>query len=65
MKTVIRTELPQELVSQARAFIEEGWVGNFDEMMADALRRYLESHSPRLSESFIRDDVNWALHDSE
>jgi hypothetical protein len=27
MKTTIQAELPQELVSQARAFVEEGSVG--------------------------------------
>ena len=59
MKTVIQAELPQELVSQARTFVEEGWVGDFNELLAEALRRYLESHSSRLAESFIREDVSW------
>ncbi len=49
MKTVIQAELPQELVSQARTFVEEGWVGDFNELLAEALRRYLESHSSRLA----------------
>lgn len=65
MKTPITTELPQELVTQARAFVEEGWAGDFDELMAEALRRYLESHSARLGESFVREDVNWGLHGGE
>jgi hypothetical protein len=29
--------------------------------LAEALRRYLESHSTRLAESFIREDVAWGL----
>jgi hypothetical protein len=62
MKTTIQAELPQELVSQARAFVEEGSVGDFNELLAEALRRYLESHSARLAESFIREDVGWGLH---
>jgi hypothetical protein len=45
------------LVSQARALVEQGWVGDFDELLAEALRRYLESHSSRRAESFIREDV--------
>ena len=65
MKTVIKTELPQELVSQARDFVKEGWAGDFDELLAEALRRFLESHSSRLAESFIRDDVTWGLHGRE
>jgi Arc/MetJ-type ribon-helix-helix transcriptional regulator len=61
MKTAIQAELPKQLVADARAFVEEGWAGNFDELLAEALRRYLESHSSRLAESFIREDVNWGL----
>jgi len=61
MKTAIQAELPERLVADARAFVEEGWVGDFDELLAEALRRYLESHSSRLAESFIREDVNWGL----
>lgn len=65
MKTAIQAELPQELVSQARAFVEEGWAGDFNELLAEALRRYLESHSTPLAESFIREDVAWGLHGRE
>jgi hypothetical protein len=42
MKTAIQAELPEQLVAYARAFVEEGWVDNFDELLAEALRRYLE-----------------------
>jgi Arc/MetJ-type ribon-helix-helix transcriptional regulator len=65
MKTAIRAELPEQLVAEAQAFVEEGWVGDFDELLAEALRRYLESHSSRLAESFIREDVNWGLRGRE
>ena len=43
MKTAIQAELPEQLVAEARAFVEQGWVGDFDELLAEALRRYLES----------------------
>jgi len=65
MKTAIQAELPQELVAQARAFVNQGWIGNFDELLAEALRRYLESHSTTLSEEFIREDVKWGLDGSD
>ena len=45
--------------------MEQGWVGDFDELLAEALRRYLESHSSRLAESFIRKDVAWGLRGRE
>jgi hypothetical protein len=61
MKTAIQAELPEELVKEARAFVEQGSVSDFNELLAEALRRYLESHSTRLAESFIREDVAWGL----
>ncbi len=61
MSTVIQAELPPELLAQARAFVEEGWATDVNELLAEALRRYLESHSSQLTETFIRDDVAWGL----
>jgi hypothetical protein len=61
MKTAIQAELPEQLAAEARAFVEQGWVGNFDELLAEALRRYLESRSTQLAESFIQEDVVWGF----
>ena len=61
MKTAIQAELPEELVKEARAFVEQGSVSDFNELLGEALRRYLESHSTRLAESFIREEVAWGL----
>ena len=65
MKTAIQAELPEEVVKEARAFVEQGSVSDFNELLAEALRRYLESHSTRLAESFIREDVAWGLRGRE
>ena len=62
MKTTIQAALPPELLTRARAFVDEGWMGDFDELLAEALRRYLESHSTDLTEKFLREDVDWGLH---
>jgi hypothetical protein len=35
------------------------------ELLAEAPRRYPESHSTRLAESFIRQDVAWGLRGRE
>ena len=59
MKTAIEAELPKQLAADARAFVEEGWVGDYDELLAEALRRYLESHSTWLVKSFIEEDAAW------
>jgi hypothetical protein len=34
MKTAIQAELPEQLVAEARVFVDQGWVGNFDELLA-------------------------------
>ncbi len=65
VSTVIQAELPPELLAQARAFVEEGWATNVNELLAEALRRYLESHSSQLTETFIREDVEWGLKGNE
>lgn len=64
MMTTVQAQLPPELVSEARAFIDQGWAGNFDDLLAEALRRFLESHSSAVTESFVREDVAWGLHGS-
>lgn len=62
MTTPVQVNLPVELVSQAQQFVGEGWVSDFDELLAEALRRYLESHGPALTETFVREDVAWGLN---
>ena len=60
--TLIQAELPPELTDRARSFVEEGWATDMNELLAEALRRFLESHSGDLTEAMIQEDVNWGLH---
>lgn len=62
MTDTVQTELPHELVEEAQAFIREGWASNLNDLLAEALRRHLQSHSAELAESFLREDVAWGLH---
>jgi hypothetical protein len=61
MTIIIQAELPEELFLQAQAYVQEGWVADFNELLTDALRRYLESHPAPLTETFIREDLEWGL----
>lgn len=61
MSTIIQANLPDHLIAQAAILVREGWAATVDELLADALRRYLESHSAELNEAFIREDVEWGL----
>ncbi len=62
MTGAIEVTLPQELVLKARQFVDEGFAPNIDNLVSEALRRFLDSHQPELTEAFIRDDVEWGLH---
>jgi hypothetical protein len=64
-KTIIQAELPPELTARARSYVEQGWASDFNELLAEALRRFLESHSAELSESFVINDLQWGLHGND
>jgi len=61
-KTLIEAELPSELAAQAHAFVAEGWATDLNELLVEALRRFLESHEGSLTETFMREDIDWGLH---
>lgn len=63
--TVVQTEIPDGLLDQAQNLVAAGWFRNLDDLMLDALRRFLESHRGDLMEEFIRQDVEWGLRGDE
>lgn len=60
--TPMQTEIPTNLITQAQMLIDAGWFSSIDEIVLDALRRFLESHRDELMEDFIRQDVDWGLN---
>jgi len=62
MKSTIHADLPEELVAEAQAFVKQGKGVGLDELLEEALRRYLDSHSAQVTEGFIREDIAWGLH---
>jgi hypothetical protein len=63
--TRIEAELPPELTKQARSFVADGWAADFNQLLTDALRRFLESHSASMSEEFVNSDLKWGLHGND
>ena len=59
--TTIQTEVPHGLLKQAQDLVDAGWFRSLDEVVLDALRRFLEAHREELMEEFIRQDVAWGL----
>lgn len=60
MKT-LRAEVPDKLYEQVKTLVEAGWFHNEKEIVTEALRRFLETHKPKLMENFIKDDIDWGL----
>ncbi len=65
MKDMIQMSLPPRLHQQVRHLIAEGWFKDENELMLEALRRFLDTHQPELMEQFIREDADWGLHGNE
>ena len=60
-KIRIEAELPAVLAEQARAFVAEGRAADLNDLVAEALRRFLESHASELTQAFVNEDVQWRL----
>jgi Arc/MetJ-type ribon-helix-helix transcriptional regulator len=58
----IETEVPAQLFAEMQSLVESGWFRSVDEVVLDALRRFLEAHREELMEGFLREDVEWGLH---
>jgi hypothetical protein len=65
MNNIIQAEIPEQLCQQAELLIQQGWASNLQEIINDALRRYLESHQELLTEAFIQEDVEWGLRGND
>jgi Arc/MetJ-type ribon-helix-helix transcriptional regulator len=60
--TTVPAQLPTGLLHQVKSLVEDGWFEDVNDVIVDALRRYLEARSPELMESYIWQDVEWGLH---
>ena len=61
----IQTDVPVRLLTEMQTLVEAGWFRDLDELMLNALRRFVESHRAELMERFIREDVEWGLRGAE
>ena len=60
--TTVQNQMPDQLWQQAQTMVQHGLVANMDELIAESVRRYLESHFDMMNEQFIREDIDWGLH---
>jgi len=58
----VETEIPAQLFNEMQTLVNSGWFRSIDDVVLDALRRFLDSHREDLTEGFLREDVEWGLH---
>jgi hypothetical protein len=59
---ILNIECPDALANRLEHLVREGWVAGREEAVIEALRRFLDSHPPELTESQILSDIDWGLH---
>jgi Arc/MetJ-type ribon-helix-helix transcriptional regulator len=57
----VAAEIPVRLLGEMKSLVASGWFRDLDELILEAVRRYVESHRAELLEDFIREDVEWGL----
>lgn len=64
MKT-IKAEIPDRVFTQLDHLVKEGWFASQEEIVRQALEKFLHVNRPEILEKFVREDVEWALHGSK
>jgi Arc/MetJ-type ribon-helix-helix transcriptional regulator len=54
-------KIPDKVNREIDALVERGWFLNRDQVVQEAIRRFLDAHRPELMDKFIREDVEWGL----
>jgi Arc/MetJ-type ribon-helix-helix transcriptional regulator len=61
----LEAEVPQRLLGEMEALVAAGWFRSLDEIVVDALRRFVDSHRGELMDELIREDVEWGLRGTD
>ncbi len=61
----LQADLPESVMREMQSMVDAGWFRSTDELVLDALRRFLDSHRGDLMQDLIREDVEWGLHGTD
>lgn len=64
-KTTIEVKLPAQLAAGVEQLVQDGWYSDTQTVVVEALRRFLDSHSPALMQQFVQEDLDWGLRGTE
>jgi Arc/MetJ-type ribon-helix-helix transcriptional regulator len=57
----IEADIPAQLFAEMQSLVNTGWFRSVDDVVLDALRRFLDSHREELMEGLLREDLEWGL----
>jgi len=61
----LQTEIPVRLLTEMQSLVDTGWFRSLDDVVIDALRRFVDTHREDLMESLIREDIEWGLRGTD
>jgi hypothetical protein len=64
VKTLM-VQCPDDLAMRLQELQLTGWIGHPDDVVVEALRRYLEGHDTHVREQQVLADVEWGLNGDE
>ena len=59
----ITLKIPDKLDIFLDQYIKNGWAISKDEVITDALKRYMDSHREEIIEDQLMKDVEWGLNE--
>jgi Arc/MetJ-type ribon-helix-helix transcriptional regulator len=62
---IIKTEIPDQMFEQLHRLVQAGWFTSQDQIVRQALEKFLHANRPEVLEKHVREDVEWALHGSK
>ena len=63
--TTIEVKIPPKIATSLNQLVDDGWYNDTQSIVVEALRRFLDSHSPQLMQQFIQEDLDWGLHGTQ
>lgn len=57
----IQASIPNAIHKKIQELIDQGWFRSEKTILAEALRQFVNSHTPELMEKYFRDDMEWGL----
>jgi hypothetical protein len=51
--------------AEMQSLVDAGWFGSLDEVVLDALRRFVDTHREDLMQGLVREDVEWGLRGTD